>query len=111
MVRPAIIHPKVRDSLRSFPEEVRKAFGKVIHELQKGIRLQFPLSRPMPEVMIGVEELRIRDRSGAYRAFCFSKSSRGILVFHAFIKKTEKTPNREIEIGKKRLTEMLNEKV
>jgi phage-related protein len=111
MVRPAIIHPRVRETLRSFPEEVKKAFGKAIHELQKGVKLEFPLSRPMPSVEVGAEELRIKDRSGAYRVFCFSKSTRGILVFHAFIKKTESTPKREIELGQKRLKEMLYEEV
>jgi phage-related protein len=28
-------------------------------------------------------------------------------MFHAFAKKTQKTPDREIELGKKRLKEML----
>ena len=111
MVKLAIIHPSVRESLRLFPEEVRRAFGKAIHELQRGIKLEFPLSRPIREVMVGVEELRIRDRSGAYRVFYFSKHRRGILVFHAFVKKTEKTPNHEIEVGKNRLREMLNEEI
>jgi phage-related protein len=32
-----------------------------------------------------------------------------ILVFHAFEKKTQKTPIHEIELGKKRLKEFLNE--
>jgi phage-related protein len=107
----AIIHPRVRETLRSFPEEVRKAFGKAIHELQKGIKLEFPLSRPMPSVEKGVEELRIKDRAGAYRVFCFSRSTRGLFVFHAFVKKTDKTPKQEIDLGKKRLREMLNEKI
>ncbi|MBI4402515.1 MAG: type II toxin-antitoxin system RelE/ParE family toxin [Deltaproteobacteria bacterium] len=34
--------------------------------------------------------------------FCFT-GVRAILVFHAFVKKTEKTPKREIELGRKRL--------
>jgi phage-related protein len=35
-----------------------------------------PPSRPMPSVGPGVEELRIRDRSGIYRAFYYTKSAR-----------------------------------
>ena len=34
----------------------------------------------------------------------------GILVFHAFAKKTQKTPQREIEQGQKRLQEIDDEK-
>jgi phage-related protein len=30
-----------------------------------------------------------------------------VLIFRAFAKKTRKTPDREIELGKKRLKEML----
>jgi phage-related protein len=30
-----------------------------------------------------------------------------VLIFHAFAKKTQKTPDREIVLGKKRLKEML----
>ncbi len=108
-MKPAIFHPKARDTIRKFPEEVRKALGKAILDLQAGHALIFPLSRPMPSVAAGAEEIRVKDASGAYRVFYFCKSVRGILVFHAFQKKTQSTPGREIVLGAKRLKEMLNE--
>ena len=55
--------------MRKFPEDVRREFGKIIFDLQKGEKLSMPLSRSMSSVAAGVEELRIRDRSGAYRVF------------------------------------------
>ena len=110
LVKPAFFHPKARASLREFSDEVREKIGVAIFELQKGEKLSMPLSRPMPSIMAGVEELRIKDGSGAYRVFYFSRSPRGILIFHAFVKKTQKTPQREIELGLKRLKEMLDEK-
>ena len=110
-MRPALSHPQAREVLRTFPVEVRRALGKAILDLQKGHSLGMPLSRPMPSVAPGVEELRIKDRSGIYRAFYFKKAPRGILVFHAFVKKTQKTPRRELDLGRERLKEMLNEKV
>ena len=70
-----------------------------------------PLSRPMPSIEPGAAELRIRDRAGIYRAFYYSRSPRGILVFHAFVKKTQATPIRELDLGKKRLKELLHEEV
>ena len=66
-----------------------------------------PLSRPMPSVAPGVEELRIKDRSGAYRVFYFIKLETAVLIFHAFQKKTAKTPPHEIELARKRIKEML----
>jgi len=66
-----------------------------------------PLSRSITSVAPGVEELRVKDRSGAYRAFYFTKLATVVLIFHAFEKKTAKTPPHEIELARKRLKEML----
>jgi phage-related protein len=70
-----------------------------------------PLSRPMRSIASGAAELRIRDRSGIYRAFYYARSPRGILVFHAFVKKTRKTPKQDLDLGKKRLKALLDEEV
>ena len=106
-MKPALFHPKARAVLKGFPEEVRREFGKAILDLQKGQKISMPLSRPMPAVAHGVEELRVKDRSGAYRAFYFAKLADAVLIFHAFEKKTAKTPPHEIELARKRLREML----
>ncbi len=106
----AVIHPKARATIQEFPEEVRRELGKAIFDLQKGEKLTMPLSRPMPSVETGVEELRLKDRSGIYRVFYFTRMEDRILIFHAFVKKTQKAPNDEIRLGQKRLKELLNEK-
>ena len=103
----ALFHPKARAVLKGFPEEVRRELGKAIFDLQKGAKLSMPLTRPMPAVALGVEELRVKDRVGAYRAFYFTKLAGAVLIFHAFEKKTAKTPPREIDLARKRLKEML----
>jgi phage-related protein len=108
-MRSAIFHPAARAAIRAFPAAVKRHLGKAILDLQKGHSLGMPLSRPMPKVAVGVEELRLRDEAGIYRTFCFTKSKRGILIPHAFVKKTAKTPRHEIELAKKRLKEMQNE--
>jgi phage-related protein len=61
----------------------------------------------MPAVALGVAELRIRESTGSYRAFYFTKQAGAVLIFHAFTKKDQKTPKREIEVGRQRLEEML----
>jgi phage-related protein len=108
-VKAAIFHPAARAAIRSFPEDVRRELGKAIYDLQKGEALTMPLSRPMPSLSPGAAELRIRDRTGIYRAFYYSRSPRGIFVFHAFVKKAQATPVRELDLGKKRLKELLHE--
>ncbi len=64
----------------------------------------------MSSVAPGVEELRIRERFGAYRVFYYTKLADSVLIFHAFAKKTQKTPTQEIALAQKRLKEMLGEK-
>jgi phage-related protein len=106
-VTPAVFHPKARDAIREFPEDVRRELGKAIFDLQKGEKLSMPLSRPMASVAAGVEELRVRDRSGAYLVFYYAKLAESVLIFHAFTKKRQKTPPDEITLAQKRLKEML----
>ena len=48
-----------------------------------------------------------RSADGIYRAFYYTAAPQGVLVFHAFIKKTRRTPPLEIELGRKRLKELL----
>jgi phage-related protein len=108
-LQPALLHPKAREAIRSFPKPARHEIGEAILDLQKGSRLTMPLSRPMPSVGSGVHEIRVRDAAGIYRAFYVLKFEKGVIVFHAFEKRTRKTPAREIELGRKRLREMLHE--
>lgn len=103
----ARFHPAMKSILRDFPEEIRREVGKAIFELQKGEKLTMPLARPMPDVGSSVHEIRVKDRSGAYRVFYLTVAEDGIYIFHAFKKTTQATPKREIELGKRRLREML----
>jgi phage-related protein len=108
-VKVAAFHPKARDVIQSFPTDVRRELGKAIFDLQLGAKLTMPLSRPMPSVAAGVHELRIRDRAGIYRVFYYTKLADSIVIFHAFEKKTQKTPQHEIVLAQERLKEVLDE--
>ena len=89
-MREVVWHTKALEKLRTFPECVRKDLGYLIHRLQMGDALTSPYSKPMKGVEIGVSELRVKDDSGAYRVFYYLKTNHGILIFHAFVKKTQK---------------------
>jgi phage-related protein len=107
-VRPIILHPKAREAIRRFPKEARIRLGKGLFRLQMGEQIGMPNSRPMPGVAAGVSELRVKGADGSYRAFYYVASSQGVLVFHAFVKKTQRTPPLEIELARKRLQELLD---
>lgn len=51
----------------------------------------------------GVREIRMWDDSGAYRVIYLAALSDRVLVLHAFQKKTQQTPQKEIELATKRL--------
>lgn len=99
----------IRKIIHDWPVEVRKELGAILTRLQKGQSIGMPDSRPMPIVHAGVAEIRVSDRRGAFRTFHLIHFEFGILVFHAFTKKTQKTPDQEVETGKKRLREFLIE--
>jgi phage-related protein len=71
-------------------------------------QIGMPNSRPMPEVASGVSEIRVKGADSIYRTFYYTRSSAGVLVFHAFVKKTQRTPPLEIELARKRLKELLD---
>jgi phage-related protein len=109
LMKEAVFHPAVQKVLRSMPRELRKEVGKLILGLQLGASYTMPIARPMPSIVRGAEELRIKDASGSYRVFYLAKFMNVLIVFHAFKKKSQKTPLKEIETGRKRLKEIIDE--
>ena len=94
--------------LRDFPEDVRTDAGYQIDKVQHG---QQPDDfKPMPSVGKGVEEIRVRDDSGAYRIIYTARLSDRVVVLHVFTKKTQATSMRDIEIAKKRFKELMGDK-
>jgi phage-related protein len=104
-----LFHPKALEEFRELPKPIRNAFGELLRILQEGLSLGMPASRPLPSVAQGVDELRVKDASGQYRAFYLKKSSAGILVLRAFHKKMQETPQSEIKLARKRLQELIDE--
>lgn len=107
-MKSAEFHASVKKSLQDLPKDIRLTLGKAIFALQLGKTLEMPISKPMKEVGKGVEEIRVKDSSGIYRAFYLARFEDKVLIFHLFKKKTQKTPQKDIELGKKRLKEMLD---
>lgn len=103
-----VFHPKARDAVRRFPKGARVHLGKNLFRLQMGEHVGMPVSRPMPMVSAGVSELRAKGTDGIFRVFYYLPSPKGVLVFHAFVKKTQRTPPLEIELARKRLKELLD---
>src|SRR5262249_27789450 len=87
-----IILKACRREIRALPEEIRGDLADALARLDAGLMLSMPLSRPIPSVGRGIHELRLKDRSGAYRVV-YALVQRGTVhVLHAFKKTTQATP-------------------
>lgn len=51
-------------------------------------------------------EMRMKGRSGIGRALYVTRTGRRVVVLHAFIKKTQKTPARALETARRRAKEV-----
>lgn len=86
-----------------FSEDARIEAGFLLRQVQKGIKLSMPDSRPMPSIDPKCHELRILDGNKKWRVL-YSIENDAIVVLNVFLKKTPTTPKSEIEISKKRLS-------
>ena len=107
-VKSITFHPKALAFIRAQSPAIKREIGEALRDVQKGIYLGLPLSRPMPTVASGAHELRVKGPTTAVRVFYFVKLADTIVVFHGFQKKTQKTSTHEIAVGQQRLQEVLH---
>jgi len=92
------------DDLRAFPEDARRVAGFERRRVQQG--LQPTDWKPMASVGVGVEEVRVHTEQ-EHRVFYVARFEEGVYVLHAFEKRSRKTPDREIEVARTRLRDVL----
>jgi phage-related protein len=99
-------HPRVKAEIESWPTGILADYARIVELLmQFGPQLRMPHSRAMGD---GLFELRPRSSEGIGRAFfCFVVGQR-VIVLHAFIKKTQETPERELKLARRRMKEVSN---
>jgi phage-related protein len=65
----------------------------------------------MPAIGNDVEEIRVSDASGAYRVISLARRAEAVYVLHAFHKKTQATPRKDLEIAKARFRQLLGGRI
>jgi phage-related protein len=96
-------HPKqlrwLGDSLeavKAFSDEAKRSAGHQLGLIQAGLE---PLDwKPMETVGAGVKEIRIRVET-SYRVLYVAKFSEAVYVLHAFVKKTQKTSKKDLDLS------------
>lgn len=85
-----------------FGKEARIEAGCLLRDLQEGLKISLPHSRPMPSIGRCCHELRITDKNEIWRVV-YRIDTDAILIVEVFKKKTQQTPKQVIGECKRRL--------
>jgi len=94
---------RIQDEILSWPPGIKARYLKVADLMVAyGPDLGMPHTRAMGS---GLFEIRLKSREGIARVFFCTQAGQWIKILHCFIKKTSKTPSRELDIARRRLME------
>lgn len=90
----------VRDWLLALSPDDRKAVGDDIRTAEFGWPIGMPLCRPMGK---GLWEVRTNISDGRIARVLFCAHNGEMVLLHGFIKKTQQTPQTELDLARKRM--------
>lgn len=94
--------PRVAKTIRSLPEKDNSEIVQVV-ELFRDYGFQLTI-HDLKKLTRNLWELRVN----RYRLL-FGMVNNEVIIVHIFLKKTQKTPKKEIELAKRRLTQTIYE--
>ena len=92
-------------NLKAFPAAVVDDMGHQLFLVQCG--LEPDNWKPMTAIGTGVKEIRVKDVAGIFRTAYLATRPDAVYVLHCFQKKTQQTSQRDIELARKRLQDIL----
>lgn len=96
----------VREFLRALSGLDRSIVGRAISEVEFGWPIGMPLTRALGS---GLHEVRVKISGGRQcRIFFFISPLERMILLHAAIKKTQKTPKVDFEVAKSRMSTFLH---
>lgn len=91
--------------LREFPDGPRREAGFQIDRVQQGLD---PHDwKPLSTVGLGVQEIRARDESGAFRVVYIARFEEAVYVLHAFRKTSPRTARTDIQLARARYSDLM----
>ena len=97
---------RLREEVRKWPPRVREEMGGQLNKVEYGGEPQD--FKPMQTIGQGVNEIRVSEEGDQYRLIYIAKFEEAIYVLHVITKKkTQKTPQSDIDIAKKRYAELV----
>jgi len=100
-----ILDDEVRAALEALPDDIQAGFLRV-SRLIESVGLA-KVHEPYVKHLEGkLWEMRMKGKDGIARAVYVTARERRVVVVHVFVKKTVKTPRREIAIAQKKAEEV-----
>lgn len=94
----------VQQAILAFPTGIQARYIHLTERmLEFGPNLGMPHTRSMGK---GLLELRLKSKEGFGRVFFCTLSAQRIMMLHAFVKKSAKTPAKELRIARQRMKEV-----
>jgi phage-related protein len=95
---------KVETEVLAFPAGILANLLHILEMIEEfGPALGKPHTAPMGG---GLFEIRAKGKEGIGRAFFCAVKGQEIVILHSFIKKTQRTPKKELEKARRRLKEL-----
>ena len=96
-------HEPVREWLKRLAQNERQAIGRDIQKVEFGWPLGLPICRALGQ---GLWEVRSELPSQRIARVLFCLVEGQMILLHGFIKKTQKTPKRDLELARARKMEI-----
>jgi len=97
--------PKLEEEILNFPDGLLARYLRLTDLMcEFGSNLGMPHTKPLDG---GLFELRVKSKEGVARVFFCTKVGKKIIMLHSFIKKSQKTPKKELKIAKTRMSEVM----
>jgi phage-related protein len=100
-----LLDDRVRDELEALPPDMQARFRRIV-ELIQGYGLERVHEPHLKHLEGPLWEMRMKGKDGISRAVYVTAKGRRVVIVRVFVKKTQKTPRREIEIALQRVQEV-----
>ena len=95
---------KVKEETLNFPDGILANLLHILEIIEEfGPNVGKPYTASMGQ---GLFEIRARGKEGIGRSIYCTLKGKEIIILNSFIKKTQKTPKKEIDIARKRMREI-----
>jgi phage-related protein len=102
----SFVNAEAKAELDALPRDARASFERVVG-LVRAMGLERVHEPYIKHIEHRLWEMRLRGRDGIARSLYVTASGRRVVILRTFVKKTQKTPRREIEFALRRAKEVV----